>query len=162
MPNKFEAVMPDGNIGKRSSKSRFYSHCVAVRRSYENALANAKREHPTDRRNFEYHRAYLDGSSKHLKKLSWESDERYAERVEKAIEDAKKWLRGFDNVDDWIADCIKRAIASVEQAKAEGAYDRWAISGWCGRADLAAKLFASESNKDWIAEAKILEAKQVK
>lgn len=161
MPNRYEAVMPDGRVAKRTSQSRVYSHCVAVRPSYEEALFRAKEIPPHLESNFAYHMAFLDGTSKWLKRDPWQSDEDHARYCAKRVADAEKALMGCRDIRSWQQKLIERAVAAVEQNKANGAYDRWFAEGWCGRHDLAVKKAAGLRNKPYYAEVAILDAVKI-
>lgn len=149
MTTKYFVIDPTGTRHTRTTKNRTYTHAVLALPSYELTLAAVKdRSHPetirTDKSNYQYHRALLDGSSPYLVKPDWDKDEAgFNARRAKDIEKAKERVGDCPTFEDYRAKLLREAIASVEQAKANGYYDRWQDKGWCGRLDLAVKLAAS-------------------
>lgn len=144
--NKHEAILPDGSVAKRNSQNRVYSHCVAFRRDYAAELAEAGKKYGHMVHNHEYAIAVVRGEHKHS---AWEHA---CKGSQKAVD-----RYGYDAaaaVDQMIAE----RVAWVENAKAEGLYERWFVEGWNGRLDLARKLAASVSVRRNVAEVRIIVA----
>lgn len=156
---KHEAVLPDGTIAKRTSQSRKYSHCVAFRGDGEAILAGAKADtiSKTDRSNFAYHAAYLDGTSQWLARKGWETDEVYAQRCADDIARANRALKGAKTAEEWFEADKAARVAKIEADLAAGHYDKWSVAGWNGRYDLAVKL-AQATSGPWVRDVTILEA----
>ena len=152
----FLATMPDGQVAKRTSRTRTYEYMVAIRLSYKEALMSAKQLRDTDISNFQYCRRESDAATAKYNpsKASWrvgETDEEYFAKNATEIEDCKTGA-------DYQRKLIKKRIAEVEKAKAAGYYDKWGSAGWCGRLDLAQKLAAKEQNSWPVEEAAICTA----
>lgn len=154
--SKYTVVLPDGTTASRKS-ARVYTHAVATRRSYEHSLAIAKSGGGWTKSNYEHDAAIVDGTSRFLKRESWRSDEQHAAYVSDLIARATEALRGATSYEEWKAIRIAETVALVEDAKADGYYDRWTVEGYCGRLDLAQKLLAKEQGRSAIAEARIVE-----
>lgn len=161
MVNKYEAKLPDGRIGRRTSKSRVYTHCVAVRSSYEDALFRAKQIPPNLESNFRHYMAYLDGTSRFLERKSWQTEEQHAKQVARDKVHAETALMGCRDIQSWQRALIDEAVARVEENKANGAYDKWFVEGWCGRHDLAVSKASGLRNKTHHAEVAILDAVKI-
>lgn len=157
--NKHFAIDANGTTHTRNSENRVYSHCVAVRFSYERALAEAKKPHRSADSNFHHYAAFLDGTSEFLKQRSWHTAEQHAEQVAHDIEKAKEALAGCATVEEYSAMLIARSVGGVKKAKADGYYDRWHLMGWNSRLDLAQKEAARQRDRASVAEVAILEAK---
>ena len=144
--NKYEAVLPDGSVAKRSSQNRVYSHCVAVRDSYADAIDNARKRHPILTHNHSYHVAVFNGEHEHSK-------------LNNAVESARKAVEKYgEDVMEAVDKMVDEAIAGVEAKKAAGGYDKWYVAGWNGRYDLALKMASSQACMWRVEEAKIVKA----
>lgn len=165
MPNKHEAILPDGSVAKRTSKNRVYTHCVAVRGSWGYAMSTAKTPLRSDPDNFRFHKAIVDGTSEFLGPRDWEKTPEQLARRERddaaSIERSKVELNGCTDAESYVAMKVAERVAKVEKRKAEGGYDKWSVEGWNGRLDLAQKLAAQMNGKAYIAEVRIIEAKIV-
>lgn len=156
--NKHIATDANGIIHTRNSENRVYTHCVAIRHSYEAALASAKKAHTHDASNYAHYMAYINGTSEFLNKRSWQTDEQHAAECARSIADAKKNIGEAKSVEEYIANNIASAVARVEKAKADGYYDAWKVIGWNSRRDLAEKEAARQRARASVAEVAILEA----
>ena len=155
--NKHTAVLPDGTVATRNSKNRVYPYCVAVREGYDHALALAKMLIESDRSNYAYYKAKLDGTSKWLAKSQWETDEVYAERIAKELAEAEAEVGDCETAANYQRKLIERRVARVEANRAKGYYDKWGVLGWTSRLDLAQASAASARAKGYLAEAVIIE-----
>lgn len=143
--NKHIAILPDNTIATRNSKTRVYTHCVAVRDCSEDAMK----------------RALEAGNRKHVK----ESHE-YA--IRESNPQTARWNHTDEQLarfradaaltfDEYQAKLIADEVAAVEENRANGYYSKWGVVGWNGRRDLAEKLAASEAGHAYRAEVKIIE-----
>lgn len=155
--NKHTAVLPDGTVATRNSKNRVYPYCVAVREDYDYALMRAKMLIESDRSNYAYYKAKLDGTSKWLAKSQWETDEVYAERIAKELAEAEAEVGDCETATNYQRKMLERRVARVEASRAKGNYDGWGVLGWCGRLDLAQASAASARAKPHFAEVAIIE-----
>jgi len=167
MTTKYFVIDPNGVKHTRTTKNRTYTHTVLARPSYELTLAAVSdRSHPetirTETSNYQYFRAYLDGTSKYLVKPDWQKDEAaFAVKCEREIANAKANIGDCTTVEQYRAKLLQEAIDRVESAKAQGYYETWQDKGWCGRHDLAVKLAASHNKPgSRYAEVIIVEAQQ--
>lgn len=156
--NRHTATDANGKVHTRNSKGRVYTHCVAIRFSYEHALAQAKKPYIHAASDYAYFAAYIDGTSDYLVKQSWQSDEQHAADVARHVANAKANIGSAKSVEEYIANGVARAVADVEKSKASGYYDAWQVIGWNGRPDLAEKEAARQRARASVAEVAILEA----
>lgn len=165
MPNKHEAILPDGSVAKRKSQNRVYTHCVAVRGCYDYALKSARTPGCSDADNFRFHKKIVDGTSDFLGPRDWEKTPEQLARRERddaaSIERSKVELNGCADAESYVAMKVAQRVAAVEKRKAEGGYEKWGVEGWNGRLELAQKLAAQMQGKAYIAEVQIIEAKIV-
>jgi hypothetical protein len=167
MTTKYFVIDPAGVKHARTTKSRAYTHAVLARPSYEQTLAGVQdRNHPetirTDKSNYQFNLALVDGTSRWLIKPDWQKDEAaHAADCARKVADAKERLEGCLSFEDYRAKLLQEAINHVEKAHSEGYYDKWQCKGWSGRPDLAAKLAASYNKPgSRYAEIIIVEAQQ--
>ena len=161
MSNKFTAVDPAGIVHKRTSQNRVYSHTVVGRRSFNANLKAAQEGHiPTERSNFKFYMAYVNGTSEYLAKKSWENEEQHKRRVDDEVARAVSALAGTTTFEQYRAMLRENAIARVMKAQREGQYDKYVNLGWCGRLDLAQKLASGSLAKNY-EDVRILEAVKV-
>lgn len=149
--NKHFVILPDGQRATRNSKNRVYTHAVAVRQSYAYALQEAQSHGNLDvhRSNWRYAKEKAEQGAAH-RHAAYQTPERQAEDERVAAL----------SLAEYRAELTAKAIARVEQLKAEGYYDKWFVAGWNGRADLAQKLHQSEANRLYNAEVITLEAQR--
>lgn len=140
---KFIAALPDGSFATRSSQSKVYTFCVAVRDSYENALKVAGAHYDVDASNYKYYVRELNPAT-----------QVYAHSPSYLADIAKK-IEGIASAKEFMAAEAARRVAYVEARKADGYYDRWGVLGWCSRHDLAIKLANSQGSSAHFAEAAI-------
>lgn len=150
--NKFTAVDPNGTVHTRNSKTRTYTHTVvALPSSLASTMAAmstaARKMH---RSNFKYHMAFVDGTSQWLQRNTFETEVQYLERSAMEIERSAVELEGCDNAEDYVNMKIVQAYRGIREAMARGYYDTYQNLGWCGRADLAAKLKATSEARSWV------------
>jgi hypothetical protein len=158
MTTHYVALIDGKQIGKRSTESRTYTHCVAAKPSYEAAKRQAVEGWDVaDADSFEYYStvaratvgdpkypgdAYLD---KH--------------RIEQRdIDDAKRELGGATTAAEFHQLRAAARLAKIEADKAKGRFDEWGVQTWCGRLDLAHKEAAARRNGSYFAEVRVLEA----
>ena len=149
MPKNVHTVtLPDGQVATRKSQNRVYTHAVAFRRSYRYAAEQAQREFSYMRSDFRHYSDLAHGrkSYPHIGDAN--------ANVNKGFEG----LRGYIVEEDYVQNEIARAVEKVEKLRREGYYDKWAVEGWCGRADLAEKLAAQVNNKDSVRAVMVLDA----
>lgn len=159
---KFEAVMPDGRIAKRSSENRTYTYCVAVRLSYAAALKFAMSPdwEKCERRNFAYYASCAAGDNENA--VSRPGDPEWkVKSAARAREMGERYVAEYGDADTYVSRQLAARVAGVNVRNAAGAYEKWDVVGWNSRLDLAQKLRARELSKGRAAEAVILEAKQV-
>lgn len=155
--NKHTATDRNGTVHTRNSKGRVYTHCVAVRPSYEIALEDANSAYVLDKNNYEHYRAILDGTSEFLVQKSWRTPEQQAENNAEIIERATKAIGDCDSLEAYREKNRKARVEAVEGQKARGYYDAFSVYGWNGSRSLAEKLASSLRGGTW-AEVVILEA----
>lgn len=139
--NKHTAICPDGTIVKRNSKSRTYSHVIVARNDYAASIANATSTgwNKTDRSNFDYYHAFLDGTSE------WPIT---AERIATARDN----LAGCETVEAYIEHRRAVRVAAAEAVD----QTKWLVMGWASRRDLAQKVAGNARQR--YAEVEIIEA----
>jgi hypothetical protein len=155
--NKHTATDRNGKTHTRNSAGRVYTHCVAVRPSYESHLKDANAAWALDKSNYGYYRAYLDGTSEFLVKPSYRSEEDHAADCANNIAKAQKALDGCDSLEAYREKNRKARVEAVEGQKARGYYDAFKCYGWNGSRALAEKLASTLRGGTW-AEVVILEA----
>lgn len=137
MSKRTYRVEHEGQTFTRTT-ARTYTHLVLAPQSLAENQARAEESARWNwKHNQAYHQAYVDGSSEFLVKPSYRSDEEHAARTAENIASSTEWLA--KGLEGHIADA--RAAAEAYWRKGYG--DRatgWAVSGWAGRADLAAKV----------------------
>lgn len=158
MPKKIQltATLPDGTIATRTT-ARAYTHVSCGRRSYDEAMRRATKDWgDTDRSNFAYHTAYLDGTSRFLVQPSYKSKEAHEADCARQIEASREELNGCTTVEDYRA--MKRAAReeAVQAAHLRGDFDKWRVIGWASREDLAHKAASSENRNGYYAETRVV------
>lgn len=150
--NTFTAIDPNGKTHTRTSKTRTYTHTVVGLPSSTKATlaAMSPEARKLHRSNFKYHMAFVDGTSTWLAKKDWEGDAQHKVRVEVEIEHAAIELDGCETAQDYENMKIVQAHRGIREAMARGYYDTYQNLGWCGRADLAAKLKTTSENRGWV------------
>lgn len=156
--NRHTATDANGTVHTRNSENRVYTHCVAVRFSYEAALKSAQKTYKGDASNYAHYKAYIDGTSEFLVKPSYCTDEHHAVECARAIANAKANIGDAKSLEEYTANNVAKAVAAVEKSKASGYYDAWQVIGWNSRRDLAEKEAARQRARDSVAEVQILEA----
>lgn len=150
--NTFTAVDPAGKAHTRTSKTRTYTHTVvglpnATRTVLMAQSAAAKRTYASD---FAYHMARANGTSPWLARKDWETEVQHMEREAKEVQASIEDLGGCDNRFDYVTLRITQCHDRVRELQAQGYYDTYQNFGWCGRADLAAKLKIKSENRNWL------------
>jgi len=135
---KFFAVDANGAEHTRNS-ARVYTHCVVARRSKATALRDANTYLNTD---YSFYKAYADGASIYMTRGVRETEEQYKSRVAEEVARAVENLRGATSEAEFVEIHRKEALARAENYN----YEVYHNLGWCGRADLAAKLAAGASS----------------
>ena len=158
--NKFTAIDPNGVTHTRTSKTRTYTHTVVGRPSSVAATlrVTSKGVRALHRKNFAYHDAIAKGTSQWLERSRWETEEKYAQRRADDIAKSVNELNGCDTAQDYENMLVNAALEGIRHSTARGYYDKYHSLGWCGRADLAAKLKIKSENRRWV-DVTILEAK---
>lgn len=153
---------------------RVYTHTVVVLPNYEHDVANVmstgweKHEVNNDR----YYRAIAAGNDP-VPSQNWAAKnpdkwtpEQIAEQqvhVDKEnanrLAKAQAYVAANPTFADYIVNERARRLAAIEKAKAEGHYDRWRNAGWCGRPDLAQKLYNKHAGEPHWAAVDMIEAK---
>jgi hypothetical protein len=131
---KFKATDRNGKVHTRSSINRTYTHMVVSRPKVREFTVNK-----VNWENFWYHMAFIEGTSKWLRKKPWESNEQYQKRSVDDVERSKRALgdaRTFEAYVDKLRGQHEAWAASVK-------VDAFASEGWCSRLDLAQKLASS-------------------
>lgn len=156
----FYAKLPDGTVAKRSSQTRTYTHCVAIRESFEHALKRAE-DAPIRRlheKNYRYDLACAAGMHEHAQFA--ENDPAWKRAsAERCIALAKATTaRWGDDVESYLDERQQQEIAAVYAERDAGRFDRWGVVGWNSRLDLAEKEASRQRNIPANAEVVILEA----
>ena len=148
----FTAIDPAGKTHTRTSKTRTYTHTVVGLPSSTKATlaAMSPETRAYHRSNFKYHMAFVDGTSQWLRRNTFETEVQYLERAAMEIERSAVELDGCDNAEDYVNMKIVQAHRGIREAMARGYYDTYQNLGWCGRADLAAKLKTTSENRGWV------------
>lgn len=148
----FTAIDPNGKTHTRTSKTRTYTHTVVGLPSSTKATlaAMSPETRAHHRSNFKYHMAFVDGTSQWLRRNTFETEVQYLERAAMEIERSAVELDGCDNAGDYVNMKIVQAHRGIREAMARGYYDTYQNLGWCGRADLAAKLKTTSENRGWV------------
>jgi len=156
----FEATAPDGTIFRRTTKrGKPYVAAVLVKPSYPNALKVAGQKAKVFGSNWEFACQMVAwGGIYGGERMPYTTDEQIA----KSMAFYKPKADEYGSAAEAIEGEVKKAIAAVEEKKAAGSYDKWLLSGFAGRADLAAKLCQKEQGNPWVAEAVIAPAVQTK
>lgn len=150
--NTFTAIDPNGKTHTRTSKTRTYTHTVVGLPSSTKATlaAMSPEARKMHRSNFKYHMAFVDGTSQWLRRNTFETEVQYLERAAMEIERSAVELDGCETAQDYVNMKIVQAHRGIREAMARGYYDTYQNLGWCGRADLAAKLKTTSENRGWV------------
>jgi hypothetical protein len=161
---KHTATGPNGEVFKRTSASRTYSHITVGRESVDYARDAACRQHKNDVENFEQHQVWArDGyepSAWMNKPSHGDPSKTIAEEFrEEGKQSAIKWLADKPSTAKaWADQELVRRLDEIARKEAEGHYSRFTVDfGWSSRLDLAQKN-ASSSRASRYAEVIILEA----
>jgi hypothetical protein len=149
MTNKYTASIDGVVIGKRTSKSREYTHCIAVKwcKAYSLKLAQDQCWMETDRKNYDYYMRELAANPEGLQWLRKEVKERVMAATDR---------------DDWARSEMESRVANVHRTDKEtDSYTGWHVITWCGRWDLAAKEYAKWSGRADVAQCRLLEANKL-
>jgi hypothetical protein len=143
--NKFTAIDPAGKAHTRTSKTRTYTHTVVGRPSWMAAvkMVSSRDARATHCSNFKYHKALADGTSQ------WLEGDNETQRSFR-IKGAQELVSGCNTGQDYSDKLVKEALARIEKKLEQGYYEKYQNLGWCGRADLAAKLKATSENHNWL------------
>lgn len=148
MKTTFTAIDPNGTAHTRTSETRIYTHTVvglpSLQRAILYTISKENRKSFVD--SYPHFAAYLDGTSRWLKKHDWETDAKYDGRVAYEIARSEKELNGATCADEYGQMKIDAKLANLRKLEAEGYYNKYQNMGWCGRADLAAKLAAKKTS----------------
>jgi len=170
MTKYFEIDLPNGKIGKRSSKSRTYSHAVIAQRSYEDAIRVASKPSKellaVRASNYRHHLSYVDGSNGDLQPREWhlktpEAKARFDESCAAKIVASQKRLEGCACAADYQEKVRLDALAYVEAQRANGVYEAWEVLGWQSRPDLSQTLAAKYRNRGFYRDVRIVEARAI-
>lgn len=153
---KHRATLPDGRIVKRVSKSRTYSHVIAVLDSYENALVRAKAsDHgPQDMKNFAYYAALASGTHEHVQPTRWHTPEQCAVDIAKAA--AK--IAPYADARAYAVALRAERIAKVEAERTAGRFSKWGALTWAGNERLALTQLSQARRKPYYADARMIPA----
>lgn len=147
MANKYHAYIDGVMVGTRTSQSRTYTHCIAVKWSKDYALCQCSdpRSMAQDRKNYDFYMTEIDNGGD----LRWLNAQ--------AIADAK----AARDRDHYAERMVERYADRVERRAAEGYYGTWQVVTWCGRPDLAQKAYGQYANRRDVEAVRIVEATQV-
>jgi hypothetical protein len=139
MANKYIAVIDGETVGKRTSKSREYSHCIAVKwcRVYALKAVSDPRRMAMDAKNWAHW-------------MESEHNQRYT-RAE-FLDRAKAASSGEEYADAEMRRSTNNIMRDTDR------YASWHVITWCGRPDLAAKEHAKWSGRADVAQCRILDA----
>jgi len=153
---KHTATAPNGQIFKRTSQNRVYSHVVLGRRSEENAFlsANSKFNRDHDGNSWDWRVKTSEGQGVYAKYASEAEDHWGRKRHEENLEEARQFLAA--NPDRKAYQDRKQAdrVADVEKTD----FTKWFDLGWASRIDLAQKNASTYAGKPSYAEVIIVEA----
>lgn len=153
--NKHTATDRNGLVHTRNSQGRAYTHCVAVRPSYERALAEAQKGWKNAASDYAY---FAERAAGRLEQYRWEDEGQFAIRLANEVKHAQEQIAGCANAAEYVEKTRAEMIARVEARKAKGYYDTFEVIGWNGRLDLAQKEAARQHGRADLAEVCILEA----
>jgi hypothetical protein len=144
MTTKYVARLNGTIVGKRTTKSRTYTHAIVVQWSEANARKRAYEYRATeqDRRHFDYFTQIAEQGIEHeyVRVNSWRKEPDL-----KVLEDAKARIEG--GFDAFVARIKQRMIEGFESSLAKGFFEP-AVAAWAGRLDLAQKAVASHTGPD--------------
>lgn len=141
MPKKtYTATAPNGDIFKRTTENRTYTHAVIGRRIFERELATANdaKQRQQDGENWDYFMACAAGAHAHASS-PYTTDRERAE-----------WATFAEANPDRAGYIQKKHDGRVARVKADlaaSAFEVWHCLTWCGRADLAQKQINSLQGK---------------
>jgi hypothetical protein len=135
-------VEHDGQVFTRNSAGRVYRYAVLGPVSLADNLARAEKSARYSwKQNQDYHREYVDGTSRFLATPEWaRTDEQKRAHIaegERQIQASKDWLALGEA--GLIADYQRRAELEWRHRFPERDAG-WSCRGWCSRLDLAQKL----------------------
>jgi hypothetical protein len=132
--NKHFAILPCGTRVTRNSQTRTYSHLVAVRPDYNDALNSARGwgQGSVHKSNYLYAVERTEqGDSHRFGPMKTKDELRFP-------------LIAAMSLEEYRASMSASAVARVEGLNTEGYYDLYQSIGWNGRLDLAQKLAAQQ------------------
>jgi len=152
---KFFATDAAGKIHTRSTE-RVYSHTVVTLPSkvHDMGRATAADWLKSDIANFDYYTVVAAGNDPHKSENYWArhadkwTPEQIAEQQARCdAENARRVVEARSKVathdrDSYCAMQRAKRVAAIEKRDAEGYYQIWQNAGWCGRPELAQKLYA--------------------
>lgn len=158
MPKTNYFVTDANGVKHTRSSDRVYTHAVVSKGDYAKhiAQANAQDWNKSERSNFKYYVSIAEGRDPYPSKpwdrvaYAWankseewiaEHDARMEANNAERVVDAKARVEGH-TVESYCEGERLARIARIEQAKAEGHYDKFFCAGFTGRLDLAQKLAA--------------------
>lgn len=167
MATKYEAYLGDEMVGKRTTKSRTYTHAVVIQFDEDQARTEA---YDTDlstkfmkghRRNYAY-KAEIAGlpatggtthhtNNGHKFTLNHDADDVAKER---------DFLAKYPTPEAHCEAIRVRRIERFENAVESGEYEP-GVTGWCGRLDLAQKLASKNEGQHWVRNVWIVPAIEV-
>jgi hypothetical protein len=147
MTTKYIAEIDGELVGKRTTKSRTYTHAVVAQRSYKADLGRAGKTHQANIDNYHYYLREADPMTAQHTKYRSGTEHAKIERVARM------------DLTEYLAVCIEEQICRVEDSHAAGMYNP-AVVTWCGRLDLAKKQLIQYQTPAW-ASAVIVEAIEV-
>lgn len=165
------ATGPKGEVFKRTSKSRTYSHMVAGRLSYDYAV---QRAHDNVKQHRAEYQQNLKYAAEGYEPSAWMVGKPHYDQVKHPGKDHAEVFRqdGKDSATRWLADkpatadayaqqMLEAELATITQRKADGVYDRLTVDfGWSSRLDLAGKVASQHSGSSRYAEVVILETQR--
>lgn len=147
MPTLY-AKLPDGQIASRTT-NRKYTHVVAMRRSYEQALKAAREPSPVSVSNYNYHVRESRAETAQYLRGNEDAAAYFQSHLDK--------IAGCANADEYVEKMIAEAVAKVEECRKAGYYDTFGASHWCGSRALAEKQASPMRSDPYYAEVVIVE-----
>lgn len=139
--------LPCGRIETRTT-AREYSHVVIARRNLVKEREVAGRICPVDIRNFSFYlklvQVGVGGTYRHDNGLM------SSPISQRDYDNAKAMVEGCADGQQFAEKCRDKRLADHDALHGNAEAGKWFVEGWCGRADLAAKLAASTIAKGWL------------
>jgi hypothetical protein len=156
----FYAKLPNGVVAKRSSQTRTYTHCVAIRESFEHALKSAE-DAPArslHEENYRYYLACAAGKHEHVQFAGDDTAWKKASAERRLAEAKRVTAKWGDDVESYLDERRQQEIAAVYAARDAGWFDCWGVVGWNSRLDLAEKEASHRRSREGVEDVVILEA----